>query len=319
MEGCKRAEWMLLDYFHFVVHVFNGERREFYALERLWGSAERDPAARRTPAGQGTRLARVGGRALAPVVQPARVVIGALSVLIAPRCLTCRTSLDAPIDGPVCASCWQAVVPFTPPLCGTCGDPLPAWRGRDLSSALCVALPPAACPARPAREPPGPTRALRQILFAIKYQRRRTLAGRLSALMRERGQEVLDGADCRGAGAAALAAAARAGVQPGRRPRTRPGPARRARAAPGPRHGPAVRPERLAAAPQRAGRLRPSTAGSPAPAPARPAPARRVRRARRRRVHDGRHARGVRAVLKAGGAREVRALTAARAAAMPRG
>jgi ribosome-associated protein len=32
---------VLLDYFDFVVHVFSAERREFYALERLWGSAER--------------------------------------------------------------------------------------------------------------------------------------------------------------------------------------------------------------------------------------------------------------------------------------
>ena len=29
------------DYFDFIVHVFNTERREFYALERLWGNAER--------------------------------------------------------------------------------------------------------------------------------------------------------------------------------------------------------------------------------------------------------------------------------------
>ena len=40
VEGLKRAEWVLLDYFDFVVHVFSAERREFYALERLWGSAE---------------------------------------------------------------------------------------------------------------------------------------------------------------------------------------------------------------------------------------------------------------------------------------
>jgi ribosome-associated protein len=43
VEGRQRAEWVLLDYFDFVVHVFSGERREFYALERLWGSAERIP------------------------------------------------------------------------------------------------------------------------------------------------------------------------------------------------------------------------------------------------------------------------------------
>jgi ribosome-associated protein len=39
-EGFERAEWVLLDYFDFIVHVFSTERREFYALERLWGSAE---------------------------------------------------------------------------------------------------------------------------------------------------------------------------------------------------------------------------------------------------------------------------------------
>jgi ribosome-associated protein len=41
VEGFERANWVLLDYFDFVVHVFSSERREFYALERLWGSAER--------------------------------------------------------------------------------------------------------------------------------------------------------------------------------------------------------------------------------------------------------------------------------------
>jgi ribosome-associated protein len=41
VEGLQRAEWVLLDYFDFVVHVFSAERREFYALERLWGSAQR--------------------------------------------------------------------------------------------------------------------------------------------------------------------------------------------------------------------------------------------------------------------------------------
>ena len=41
VEGYGRAEWVLLDYFDFIVHVFGRERREFYALERLWGSAQR--------------------------------------------------------------------------------------------------------------------------------------------------------------------------------------------------------------------------------------------------------------------------------------
>jgi ribosome-associated protein len=41
VEGYDRADWVLLDYFDFIVHVFNPETRAFYALERLWGSAER--------------------------------------------------------------------------------------------------------------------------------------------------------------------------------------------------------------------------------------------------------------------------------------
>lgn len=41
MEGVDRSEWILLDYFNFVVHVFSRECRAFYGLERLWGNAER--------------------------------------------------------------------------------------------------------------------------------------------------------------------------------------------------------------------------------------------------------------------------------------
>jgi ribosome-associated protein len=41
VEGYSRAEWILLDYFDFIVHVFTPATREFYALERLWGDAER--------------------------------------------------------------------------------------------------------------------------------------------------------------------------------------------------------------------------------------------------------------------------------------
>jgi ribosome-associated protein len=40
-EGVDRSEWILLDYFNFVVHVFSRECRAFYGLERLWGAAGR--------------------------------------------------------------------------------------------------------------------------------------------------------------------------------------------------------------------------------------------------------------------------------------
>jgi len=41
VEGYDRSEWILLDYFDFIVHVFAPETRMFYGLERLWSSAER--------------------------------------------------------------------------------------------------------------------------------------------------------------------------------------------------------------------------------------------------------------------------------------
>ena len=41
VEGVERSEWILLDYFNFVVHVFSRDCRAFYGLERLWGSAVR--------------------------------------------------------------------------------------------------------------------------------------------------------------------------------------------------------------------------------------------------------------------------------------
>jgi ribosome-associated protein len=41
VEGYDRSDWILLDYFDFVVHVFTADQRRFYNLERLWGSAER--------------------------------------------------------------------------------------------------------------------------------------------------------------------------------------------------------------------------------------------------------------------------------------
>lgn len=39
IEGKNNKEWMLLDYTNVVAHIFRKDRREFYALERLWGDA----------------------------------------------------------------------------------------------------------------------------------------------------------------------------------------------------------------------------------------------------------------------------------------
>jgi ribosome-associated protein len=56
VEGYNQAEWVLIDYVDFVVHVFSEKARKFYDLERLWKSAKRlqpsdlKPAARKRKA-----------------------------------------------------------------------------------------------------------------------------------------------------------------------------------------------------------------------------------------------------------------------------
>ena len=40
-EGYNNAEWILIDYGAFVVHIFTEESRSFYDLERLWRDAEK--------------------------------------------------------------------------------------------------------------------------------------------------------------------------------------------------------------------------------------------------------------------------------------
>jgi|TARA_B100000678_G_C18047951_1_gene437436 ribosome-associated protein len=38
-EGEANKEWVLMDYFNVVVHIFNKEKRDFYKLENLWADA----------------------------------------------------------------------------------------------------------------------------------------------------------------------------------------------------------------------------------------------------------------------------------------
>lgn len=50
VEGYSQAEWVLIDYVDFVVHVFSEKARKFYDLERLWKSARRlEPGDLKTP------------------------------------------------------------------------------------------------------------------------------------------------------------------------------------------------------------------------------------------------------------------------------
>ena len=41
IEGTDSSQWVLIDCFDVVIHIFNEESRNYYSLERLWGDAPR--------------------------------------------------------------------------------------------------------------------------------------------------------------------------------------------------------------------------------------------------------------------------------------
>ena len=190
VEGYDRSEWMLLDYFDFIVHVFAPETRLFYGLERLWGNAE--------------RIEIHGGVILQASIQAAicrltsavqAALDPVLAVLLAPSCAACGQLLEHPTRGPVCESCWRSILPLTPPVCDRCGDPLPAWRAISIPLARCPRCRRGARHVDRARAVGGYDGALRAIVHALKYEGRRSLARPLAELMRIRGADMLTGAD----------------------------------------------------------------------------------------------------------------------------
>jgi len=49
LEGYDTLRWVLLDYVHVVVHVFQRSPRDYYGLERFWGDAPREEVADEAP------------------------------------------------------------------------------------------------------------------------------------------------------------------------------------------------------------------------------------------------------------------------------
>jgi ribosome-associated protein len=58
VEGYKTAEWILLDYGDFVIHVFEQKARKFYDLERLWRESKRVELPAEFSAGSGASSLR---------------------------------------------------------------------------------------------------------------------------------------------------------------------------------------------------------------------------------------------------------------------
>jgi ComF family protein len=113
----------------------------------------------------------------------------ALAVLLAPCCAVCGTVLDRPLDGAVCPECWARVTRFSPPLCQRCGEPLPSARvAPHRTCVVCSVTLGAVASARAVGAFDG---ALADIVHALKYARRPSVAPPLARLMRTAGQDLL--------------------------------------------------------------------------------------------------------------------------------
>jgi ComF family protein len=155
------------------------------------------------------RITNPGRRITSLIRIAANAVAG---VLLAPSCAACGAVLDDPLAGCVCTDCWRAILPMTPPVCDRCGDPLarpdesrivslerqhvntghPIHESRQLCR-HCREGHRVIGRARAVGEYDG---SLREIIHALKYGGRRTLAAPIASLMRRRGAELLAAADC---------------------------------------------------------------------------------------------------------------------------
>jgi len=132
-----------------------------------------------------------------PLFAAARHTLDALLVVtLAPRCVACAVMLDSPLSGAACPRCWSSIRPLSPPLCTACGDPLASWRTLSRELARCPRCRRTASMLAAARSAGDYSGALRDIIHAFKYEGRRTLSRPLGRLMREAGAELLADADC---------------------------------------------------------------------------------------------------------------------------
>ncbi len=119
-----------------------------------------------------------------------RAVNGLAAALIAPECAICDELLDQPLEGCVCLRCWSLVRPITPPVCAVCGDPMARHAPK---CAACQHTIRSIDRARAIGEYDG---VLRELIHALKYDGRRSIARPLASLMRWRAPELVEGADC---------------------------------------------------------------------------------------------------------------------------
>ena len=121
-----------------------------------------------------------------------RTVADALmSVILGPSCAACNELLEQPTRGPVCPRCWHSILPLTPPLCDSCGDPLPSWRTISVPAGTCPRCRRASRAVDRARAVGEYDGTLKAVVHALKYDGRRSLARPLAAMMRDRAADLL--------------------------------------------------------------------------------------------------------------------------------
>jgi ComF family protein len=119
---------------------------------------------------------------------------GLMSVVLAPACAACARPLENPLRSAVCDRCWNGIRVLQPPFCGVCGDPLRTWRSVDEGYRCepCRVRRPHITAGRAIGDYEG---SLRAIVHALKYDGRRSIARPLSALLRSHALPILTGAD----------------------------------------------------------------------------------------------------------------------------
>jgi ComF family protein len=149
---------------------------------------------------------------------------GLVAALLAPSCAVCSALLDTPLSGCVCGNCWASIRPITSPICDRCGDPLarpsqslipspqslvpspqslvpspqsliahPQSPVGSLVCAQCCKGASAVDRARAIGEYEG---TLREVVHALKYSRRQSVARPLAERMRQRGAALIEDVGC---------------------------------------------------------------------------------------------------------------------------
>lgn len=118
-----------------------------------------------------------------------------LATLLAPPCAVCARVLPRPTAGAVCDACWLAIRRITPPVCDGCGAALPSRAAGDAYSGRCPICAVTGSAVDRARALGAHEGALRDIVHALKYGGRRSIVPRLAAQMRVAGADVMHGVD----------------------------------------------------------------------------------------------------------------------------